>query len=298
MKTATTKPLIYAAEAWTADEQGSLRPTSSFQDLPSSLSKQIVERTTSRAAPIVAKVEDLESTNGAANHFNALVGLPVIKTNQIVGCTVLAISCSADSMGAFEIWHRDERDELGLNGAVFSGLSRFASISQHVRFPRGSGLPGQSWEDSEAKLLTGLGSSPNFMRAAGARAGGLDIGVALPFFKTEHDLNSVVLLLSATSSPISRVFEIWDVSGETATIRKAAGDLETATIAEVNDIEYKRGEGIVGKVWESGLPMVSDDLAAVGRKRLGSLMADGFSSVIAMPVTVGNRIESIFVMFN
>jgi|GEM_PF-5685454 len=298
MTTATTKPLIYAAEAWTADEQGSLKPTSSFQDLSSSLSKQVVERTISQLSPIVARVEDLESTNGAANHFNALVGLPVIKTKQIVGCTVLAVTCSTDSMGAFEIWQRDERDELGLNGAVFSGLSRFASISKHVRFPRGSGLPGQSWEDSEAKLITGLGSSPNFMRAAGARAGGLDIGIALPFFTTEHDLNSVVLLLSAGVSPISRVFEIWDVSGDTATIRKAAGDTESATFVEVSDVEYQSGEGIVGKVWETGLPMVSDDLATVAPKRLGSLMADGFSSVIAMPVTVGNRVESVFVMLN
>lgn len=297
MTTTLEKPLIYAAEAWTCDEENeTLRPTSAISGVSSDATKKVVERSVSQLGPVILKTEDLQLTNGDASGFNAMFSIPVIATKRVLGCVVLAISCPEDAMGAFEIWSRDDRDELGLNGAIFAGLSRFASISQHVKFPRGSGLPGQSWENGEAMMLKGLGSSPNFMRAAGARAGGLDVGVALPVFTTEHDLNSVLLLLSSSTTPIARVFEIWDLSGEVATLRRAECAGDEATLAEATEMTYTRGEGIVGKVWETGLPFVSDDLNSVERKRIASIAADGLTSAIAIPVYVGNRLESAFVM--
>lgn len=297
MTTLIDKPLIYAAEAWTCDDEGdTLRPTSTISGLSSEATKMIVERSVSELSPIILKTEDLQLTNGDAKGFNALFSIPVIATKKVLGCVVLAVSCPEDAMGAFEIWSRDDRDELGLNGAVFAGLSRFASISKQVKFPRGSGLPGQSWENSEAMMLKGLGSSPNFMRAAGARAGGLDVGVALPIFTTEHDLNSVVLLLSSSNTPMARVFEIWEFGGDEATLRRAECAGEEATLAEATEMTYSRGEGIVGKVWETGKPFVTDDLTSIERKRIASIAADGLSSAIAIPIYVGSRLSSAFVM--
>ena len=297
MTTATTNSLIYAAEAWVRDEDSDvLRPSTFTENRATDKAKQVVERVVEEQGPVVIRVEDLELHGG---DFNALVGIPTIRSNTVLGCLVLAVNCPPDAMGAFEIWKRDDRDELGLNGAVFAGLSRFASISQHVRFPRGSGLPGQSWEDAEAKMLTGLGSSPNFMRAAGARAGGLDIGVALPIFKTEHDLNSVFLLLSAQASPIASTFEIWNTGSEVATLRSAAAGIESSgTVAEAQEMTFVSGEGIVGKVWESARPLVCCDLAAADVKRTPAFRADGLSCAIALPIFVGARMDSVFVMFS
>lgn len=294
MATATYQPIISAAEVWTADEGSqSLRPDTSLSEMPENVAGRIVERAVAELGPVILSSDELDGADGMA-----LMGIPVIVEKKLKACLVLSIFCPEESMGAFEIWSRDNRDELGLNGAVFAGLSRFASISEHVKFPRGSGLPGQSWEQRQALLITGLGSSPNFMRAAGARAGGLDVGVGLPVMTTEHDLNSVILLLSSRDTPIAKVFEIWDVEGRTLSLRAGAEVGCEATLEEARALSYTIGEGLVGKVVETGVPFVTDDLPAVERKRLASLHADEISSVIAMPIYVGESIKSVFVMFN
>lgn len=294
MATATYQPIISAAEVWTAAEGSqSLRPDTSLSEMPENVAGRIVERAAAELGPVILSSDELDGADGMA-----LMGIPVIVEKKLKACLVLSIFCPEESMGAFEIWSRDNRDELGLNGAVFAGLSRFASISEHVKFPRGSGLPGQSWEQRQALLITGLGSSPNFMRAAGARAGGLDVGVGLPVMTTEHDLNSVILLLSSRDTPIAKVFEIWDVEGRSISLRAGAEVDCEATLEEARSLSYTIGEGLVGKVVETGVPFVTDDLPAVERKRLASLHADEISSVIAMPIYVGESIKSVFVMFN
>ena len=298
MTTATYQPIIYAAEVWTADGANALRPAESLTEFKLGVAKEVVERAVASMSPVILHRDELASSNGATELLQAAMAIPIISNKVVKACLVLSLACPADSMGAFEIWDRDVRDELGLNGALFAGLSRFASISQHVRFPRGSGLPGQSWEDREVKLLAGLGSSPNFMRAAGARAGGLDVGVALPVMTTEHDLNSVILILSSTTTPIARLFEVWDFDNTEARRRASASTNCAASETEAHAMTYSKGEGIVGKVWASGIPMVSNQLSDFEVKRIASLKADGLSTVIAIPVYVGESIRSVFLMFN
>ena len=297
MTTATCQPIIKAAEVWCATEDSnSLRPTSSVADVDDAVAKHIVERTVADLAPIILVPNDIESSNGSTKDLIAIMGVPIICENKVKATVVLSIVCPEDSMAAFEIWSRDDRDELGLNGAVFARLSRFASISQHVKFPRGSGLPGIAWEEREARLLTGLGTSPNFMRAAGARAGGLDVGVALPIMRTEHDLNSVVLLLSSESTPIARVFEIWDVTGDEAKLR----------VSESNSCKFESrvgttataGTGLIGNVLSNGQPVVSNNLKSLRDNRLSTLPEGELTTAIVIPIYVGEFLKSIFVMLN
>lgn len=297
MTIATYQPIIHAAEVWTADESNALRPSESLTDFKLAVAKEVVERAATTLSPVIVHRDDLENSNGVTD-FQAAMAIPIIADRQVKACLVLSLACPTNSMGAFEIWSRDERDELGLNGAVFSGLRRFATISNHVRFPRGSGLPGQSWEDRQAKLITGLGSNPNFMRAAGARAGGLDVGVGLPVMTTEHDLNSVILILSSVSTPIAKLFEVWDIEDTEAKLRTSASTNCEASETEARAMTYTMGEGIVGKVWASGVPIVTGQLSSVEVKRIASLTSDSLTNVIAIPVYVGKTIKSVFLMFN
>ena len=297
MTTATYQHIIHAAEVWTSDESSALRPVNPAEGLSPGVAKGVVERTVAELSPVIINRNDLQSSSDS-DTYDALMGLPVIVDRNVRACLVLSITCPELALGAVEIWSRDNRDELGLNGAVFVGLSRFASISDRVKFPRGSGLPGQSWEDREPKLITGLGTSPNFMRAAGARAGGLDIGVALPVMTTEHELNSVVLLLSSKSTPIAKAFEIWEINDGQATLRKVASSGCDASAIEGEAMTYSKGEGLVGRIWESGVPLVSDELTSLELKRIASLTADGLSSAIGIPIYVGDSIKSVFLMFN
>ena len=298
---ALSDSMIRSAQVWAAAEPGArLQLCSSLVEPPSTntLCGELVARIEKEQAPIIVR-PDYPGANGHA-HREALLGMPVIAEGNLRAVLVLDLICPESGLGAIEIWGRDQRDELGLNGAVFSNLGRFANISQHVRFPRGSGLPGLCWEHRETKLLTGIGRSPNFMRAAGARAGGLDLGIALPVMTTEHDLHSVILFLSSQRTPIARAFEVWDLDSSTSTakLRNFAGANCEAYESESKNMLYSRNEGVVGAAWQAGLPLIAKDLAAIDKKRAASAAADGISTAIAFPVFVGEYLKSVFIMLN
>ncbi|MCA9218096.1 MAG: GAF domain-containing protein [Planctomycetales bacterium] len=239
--------------------------------------------------------------NQPDEEVRAAIGIPVIKSGNVESVLVLTVECSPSIAGAIEVWERDSgRDELGLRGAVFSNLRRFAGISQFVKFPRGSGLPGRCWEDREVKLVDRLGSSLDFMRAAGARAAGLDVGAALPIMASEHSLKSVLLILSSDTAPIARAFEVWDVNeGDESISLRTQTHTDCPNFAKsANELACSQGEGIVGAAWSSGLPVLCSNFAEVDPKRSIAADADGITSGVSLPIFVGERLKSVFVMFN
>lgn len=297
MTTATLQQMIRAAEVLAFDEESrEMAKVSTLGEVHDSAAEEVISRISQDRTPLV--INRSVGSNGSTKN-KAVLAIPIIAEQSLLAILILYIECAADAQGAIEIWSRDERDELGLNGAVFANLGRFAGISKHVRFPRGSGLPGQSWEDRECKLLTGLGRASGFMRAAGARVGGLDVGIALPVMKSEHDLDSVLLLLSSVNTPLARVFEIWDVdsAAQCLHLRRSAG-LGAATIAENAAFTYAAGEGIVGKVWSTGVPLLTDDVVEADSRRAASAKADGITSAIAIPIYVGEFLKSVLVILN
>ena len=298
MTITTSESMITAAEVWEFSSQEPVR-RSFYAETDPHDAQLALERIQADLSPVVLDQGESDSaSNGSPG--NAMLAVPFMIEGVLRAGLVLSINCPPASMGAVEIWKRDQRDELGLNGAVFSSLSRFASISRHVRFPRGSGLPGQCWENRRAVIVTGLGSAPNFMRAAGARAGGLDVGAALPVMTSEFELNSVILLLSSKTTPIAQVFEIWDVDEEQQCLRNrhTTDSRYAETMEKTDEMVYLRGEGIVGKVWDEGVPLASDNVASIETKRRNSFLASGLSTSIAWPIYVGETIKSVFVMLN
>lgn len=287
--------LIRTAEVWSCGD-GAARVEKAPNDfeIPELLCEKVVARVESDLSPFVLHAQDFDFVEC---ELDALFGIPVITQGRATGCLILGIRSKDSDVAAFEIWKRDARDELALDDAVFIGLQRFAQISQFVRFPSGAGLPGQSWQDAQAKLMSGLGASSDFMRAAGARECGLEIGIGLPMFADSEQLNTVALLLSSTVSPIARAFEIWDVDGEHATLRAWAAADNSLLNAEPQALTCARGESVVGRVWETGQAVVDWYATEDESSRWPQLASDGKSNAIAYPVYVGDRLDSVFVMW-
>lgn len=305
MKTLEQHSMIRAAEVWVADDEGTLGPASTWRMDPfSDRAAGVIQHITETRGPVVFHQQGEELVDVpvslSAEAGSAVFGLPIIAEGKVRAGLVLYLECLESSLGAVEVWCRDRRDELLVNGAVYANLGRFANISRFVRFPRASGLPGKSWDQADAELMNRLGQAPEFMRAAGARAGGLEIGVALPIMTTEFELHSVVVFLSSLRSPIAKVFEIWhvDESGETMR-RSSSGGLSSPELEEVsNALGLRHNEGLVGTVWETGVPLVTDEIAELDTGRADQLEALELSSAIAVPVWVGSRVKSVFVMLS
>lgn len=226
------------------------------------------------------------------------IAWPCFQGEVLRGVVVLFCGAVDGCQGAFEVWSRNERNELGLSASLYANLERFGRISHFVKFPRGAGLPGQTWEMRFPKVLNRLGDNAAFLRASGARAEGLQEAISFPIMRSSIELDSIILLLSSGDTPIYRAAEIW-VPEENQRLR-----LHSATYAE--SIEYmpstqnrrcQWGEGIAGRVLSQNKPLAVPDASSTEPRRSEELARCGVSNSVGIPVYVGNVLVAVVVLF-
>lgn len=135
----------------------------------------------------------------------ALVAYPVIRGQTVLSVVVFGIG---NGPGAFEVWSRDDRDELSVCAGYYSRLRTFEYISRHVRFPKGAGLPGIVWKTGLPRLANDLPMNDRFMRSFATDEAELHTGLGLPVGSSAGLSDSVLVLLSSDERPIARRFEI------------------------------------------------------------------------------------------
>jgi diguanylate cyclase (GGDEF)-like protein/PAS domain S-box-containing protein len=89
--------------------------------------------------------------------------------------------------------------------------------------------------------------------------------------------------------------EYWEVDAarETmtfATSWKRPGRDTSAYEATAAQVTYRRGEGLAGRVWESGAPVAMPDLAGDSSIRSAAAVAAGLHGIVGFPVRSGRRV--------
>lgn len=206
--------------------------------------------------------------------------LPCATSEALRGVVEMTFQLPPEATAAFEVWKRNDREELGLDHGIYRGLDYIEKITPYVRFPRRSGLPGEVWENRLAACVNNLGASPNFMRSAGARSAGLDFGLCLPFLRTEHELSSVLIVMGSYRLPLVAEAEIWLLDEEgTGLQRKHRIAPEGAS---ATSDKMRLGEGAAGYAAAARVP------------KLVNGGDDGSPSwQVALPQFVGNRLASV-----
>ncbi|UUO04434.1 hypothetical protein M4951_13635 [Blastopirellula sp. J2-11] len=208
------------------------------------------------------------------------LAFPCATSESLRGVVEMLFQLPEDAIGAFEVWKRDDRDELSLAQGIYRSLDYIERITPYVRFPRRSGLPGEVWENRLAACVNHLGTSPNFMRSAGARSAGLDFGVGLPFMKSEFELASVLLVMGSYRLPLFSAVEVWLLDSEGVGLeRKHRIAMEGA---DETPSKLRLSEGLVGYVAAARFPKLM-------------LVGEGSSQTwqVAFPQFVGNRLASV-----
>ena len=136
----------------------------------------------------------------------ALIAYPIMHGHDVLSVVVLGIG---DGPGAFEVWSRDDRDELSISASYYSGLKSLEFMSRYVRFPKGAGLPGTVWKTGLPKLAANLAHNASFMRSFETDETELKTGLGLPVGSSAGHSDSILLLLSSQAVPIGKAFEIW-----------------------------------------------------------------------------------------
>ncbi len=291
--------LVIGAEVWSPVDGAMVRMAAapSIGDLqdrfragqPEGLSV-LVENSAADKLPTLLKLDDADAIAWV---------WPVIDRDQVNSVVVMYFSNAGDVTAAVELWSgRPGRSELCLADACYTGLGRFAKLSPHISFPKGSGLPGLTWETNIPQVLEGLGTSPTFMRATGAESEGLGVGFALPCI-AGSSLQAVTLLLSGTASPIARAYETWlpQQRGDSLRLARIDGAYIASPALEKasTQLDVPAGDTWIGRAWATRKPEVVCDSTGQSLERKGAV-EDGLTSGTAIPIIILDDVAAVAVI--
>ena len=275
---ATHATLIHYIEVWNVEQDGQSMKLASCCRLRGSLvDSESPERSVRngeglagmawnqrRAVILQEAPSELLDRIGAKNGMElaALFAYPVMKGQSVLSVIVFGVS---NGPGAFEVWSRDDRDELSISASYYSGLKSFEFISRHVKFPKGAGLPGAVWKTGQPRLASDLPRSAGFMRSFAADETELNIGLGLPVGSAAGHSDSILLLLSSNSKPIAQGFEIWQPRSsavstpEETVLSRIAADWSAASSQSLaaDDGITAAANAVVSEAWNTGRPVLS-----------------------------------------
>lgn len=218
------------------------------------------------------------------------VAVPCLRGDDCRGVVTFGGEAGDDLFGAFEVWGRNDRGELGLTDSWFANLDRLEQISQYVKFPVRAGLPGRVWDDRFPRVLGALQDSKHFIRVAAARTEQLCSALGVPFMRKPPELDAVLLILNTKSTPIAGVLEVWSRDLETKQLKIISADYGPYTdlAAASRSVTLRRGEAIAGRVYEDASPWLTHDLLGVEFPRGDRFVEFGFKTGVGLPIFIGS----------
>ena len=187
-----------------------------------------------------------------------------------------------------EIWIPDkERTQLEFGSGLYGGLMDFKAASEQQHFAYNEGLPGKAWAAGHPIVLTKFEHS-YFKRTAAAKQAGLTCGIAIPVFSGDF-LLAVVVLLCGDDEDHAGAIEVWRNSpGSDNSLNVMDGYYGTLQHFEAisRQISMPKGQGLAGLAWETGLPVLVDDISKADTFiRASEAQEAGISMGIGIPVS-------------
>jgi hypothetical protein len=162
-----------------------------------------------------------------------------------------------------EIWIPDkERTQLEFGSGIYGGLIDFKTDSEQQKFSYNEGLPGKAWAEGRPIVLTKFEDS-YFKRTAAAKSAGLTCGIAIPIVSGDF-LMAVVVFLCGDDEEHAGAIEVWcNSSVSVNTLKVMDGYYGTLQHFESisRQISVPKGQGLAGLAWESGMPVLIDDIS-------------------------------------
>ena len=232
--------------------------------------------------------------------LNVGIAIPIVVGEFLLAVVVLL--CSEKSAeekvqaGAIELWAKRNKNssELSLVEGYYGTLKKLEEASRNMQFAKGSGLPGSVWDYRIPMLVSDMTDTSLFRRASTAAIEGVTSAIGLPlFYYTNKEY--VLTFLSAHSTPIALRFEIWMPDREHDFLFFHDGTCEQGEDIKTlyKNKHIKRGTGMIGKVWLTGVPAISRDLTGDGLINEGS--TSGLTTGLVMPIIEDGFLKSMVV---
>ncbi|MAY19958.1 MAG: GAF domain-containing protein [Erythrobacteraceae bacterium] len=162
---------------------------------------------------------------------------------------------------AVEIWVPNAaRTKLTLKTGYYGELDYFERISRGMQFAYDEGLPGKCWAAGHPLMLKDLGNS-YFKRGEEAMTVGLTSATAIPHFNG-NDLTAVTVLFCGDNAHHVGAIELWHAPAGEPQMALYDGYFGRAEKFKFSarHTQFSRKIGLPGIVWDSGLPLIMEDL--------------------------------------
>ncbi len=149
---------------------------------------------------------------------------------------------------------------LELVSGLYDDMPYFEAISRGMTLGFDEGLPGRAWAAGHPVVLKNLSNS-YFRRGDAAFAESLSCAIALPIFRDDA-LTAVLVQFFGDNRYQRGAVEVWHAPAESAELALTDGYFGRADhlAREARQIRFARGDGIPGRVWQSGMPVVVADI--------------------------------------
>lgn len=206
----------------------------------------------------------------------------------------------ATFLRAIEIWvPTADRTKLTLKRGHYGELDTFERLSRGMRFAYDEGLPGRCWAQGQPIMLKDLANS-YFKRGDAAMTEGLTCAVAVPTF-AGPDLKAVTVLFCGDNAHHVGALELWHAAPGEPQMSLADGYFGSAEKFEFTSrsTQFSRKSGLPGMVWDSGFPLILDDLGR-GEQFLRRASAEkvGIHRGVGLPCPVRGQGDWVLAMLS
>ena len=219
------------------------------------------------------------------------IAIPIFSGDFLLAVVVFLCADDENHVGAIEVWSNQDSSEQSLKviDGYYGSLHHFEQISRDISVANDQGLAGLAWAQGLPVLIDDISKADGFVRTHDAKQFGITMGIGIPV--SDH-LNSpyIMTFLSAKATPLAKRIQIWipDLRGEQLICLEgySKNTNELAQLFETTTVT--KGVGALGRVWLTGMPVITGDDDADYNPELASL-----NTMLAIPVIEQGRLKAI-----
>ena len=219
------------------------------------------------------------------------IALPIFSGEFLMAVVVFLCGDDKDHAGAIEVWHQPLNTDktLSVMDGYYGTLQNFETISRKLSVSKDQGIAGMTWQTGMPVLIEDIGSGDNFVRAKEAQAEGITAGISIPVYNNP-DKPYVMTFLSAKATPIAKRIQIWIPNTQgTQLICQQGFSKDTNDLAAIFEtLPVTKGIGALGRVWLTGIPIITGDNESDYSPEL-----DNLSTMLAIPVIENGHLKAI-----
>ena len=219
------------------------------------------------------------------------IAIPIFSGDFLMAVVVFLCGDDEHHAGAIEVWRNNPalENQLNVMDGYYGTLHHFEAISRNMKVPKGKGLAGLAWQTGLPVLIDDISKAETFIRASDAKQAGISMGIGIPVSGNPGQ-PYIMTFLSAKATPIAKRIQIWipDPLGKQLICQQGYSKNSNDLAKIFETITINKGEGALGRVWLTGVPVITGDHEPDYNPELDSL-----SSMLAIPVIEQGRLKAI-----